>query len=132
MFNKYNPNERIPVFTDIKITELFAAWSNHDTNPKLKTREIQLNNFDNNVKATFLQCWLNFSHDIGRESLNVVPTMKLINWVKEHMLMIDYDRIYFSIVVFEDHFDLYVKYNLIIGSRFLGSFALPNKIIGRK
>jgi len=40
------------------------------------------------------------------------------------MLAIDYDKIYFEIIIFDDYFDVYAKYNQIIGSRLISRIPL--------
>lgn len=70
-----------------------------------------------------IQGWLRFSgHEL--DSLLIIPTKKLLGKIAESMLYIEYDRIYFEAIPFGDKVDLYARYNLIIGSRYLGRFNL--------
>jgi len=54
------------------------------------------------------------------EVFEVMPTDKLIDFVKENMLAIDYDSIYFEIICYENNTAMLIaKYNQIIGSRWI-------------
>ena len=55
------------------------------------------------------------------KSIRVKPRQELIDWIKDNMLMMPEDQIYFDIISFpgEDYSRLYVMYSVIIGSRLI-------------
>lgn len=53
-----------------------------------------------------------------RQFFNVKPTDRLIEIVNQHMISIDYDQIYFVIMIYPDNTAMLImKYNQIIGPR---------------
>ena len=60
-----------------------------------------------------------------RYSYNVKPTDKLIELVNKNMISIDYDQIYFTIMLYPDNTVLLImRYNQIIGSRWVASINI--------
>lgn len=55
------------------------------------------------------------------KSIRVKPRQELIDWIKDNMLMMPKDQIYFEIISFpgEDYSRLYVNYSVILGSRLI-------------
>lgn len=55
-----------------------------------------------------------------RQFFNVEPTDRLIELVNGNMLSIDYDQIYFTIMIYPDSTAMLImRYNQIIGSRWI-------------
>jgi hypothetical protein len=56
-------------------------------------------------------------------SVCVTPTQDVIDYIRNKMITVDADRIYFHVIVYEDRTSrVYAKYNQIIGSRLLAVF----------
>lgn len=126
----FNYNEKvIPAFEDVKFSDLFSGLKQWTWNREMKHEypDIKRTNFNNSVKFASIQTWLNFSQRTGQEyqpSFDVIPSPLLVNWVDSNMLAIDYDKIYFEIITFDDYFDIYARYNQIIGSRLIARMPL--------
>jgi len=54
----------------------------------------------------------------------VQPSKWAIRLAEESMIAIDYDEVYFKLIVFKDEATLYLQYNQIIGSRLLATLDL--------
>ncbi len=65
--------------------------------------------------------------DLGEHyALKVVPSRDLINFIINHMTLIDGDTMYFELIPYEDGTSLVVvKYNRIIGQRYLAVVKTP-------
>lgn len=50
------------------------------------------------------------------QKLYVAPTQKLIDFVRDVMIHIDYDVLSFEIIVFQDEAHIYIRHGQIIGS----------------
>ena len=61
---------------------------------------------------------------------NVKPTDKLVELINNHMISVDYDQIYFTIMIYPDNTAMLImKYNQIIGSRWIAMIdinSIPN------
>lgn len=54
------------------------------------------------------------------QSMQVKPSKEVLDWIRDHMISVDYDTIVFQIVVHDDSNALVVAhYGQIIGSRYL-------------
>lgn len=128
MFN--NNYKVIPAFEDVKFSDLFSGLKQWTWNREMKHEYPDIErtaNLDKLVKGAKIQTWLNFSQRSGQEyqpSFDVIPSPLLVNWVDSNMLAIDYDKIYFEIITFDDYFDIYARYNQIIGSRLIARMPL--------
>ena len=114
-----------PAFEYTKFSDLFTEWTKADTTitrKGIKHTYPEILRPDCKTPA-YIQCWLTFSgHKF--DSLDVLPTQELIEYVDKNMLAIDYDRIYFEIVTRDDCYALRANYNQILGSRLLAIFPL--------
>jgi len=118
----FNQLEQTPAFENIPLSDLLSITGEHDTNPA--KQETLTKKFK--IGGKLVQGWLNVSYRSDGKympSLDVVPSVKLLRYVNENMLDIEYDQIYFEAIPFSDGtMKLYARYNQIIGSRFLGWF----------
>ena len=103
-----------PVFNgNTKLKSLFTITGKADTKPNgRKSTKYK-------TGALTVSGWLSFScRDGWIDSVDIIPSEKLLKAIQDNMLYIEYDNIYFEAIPFseEGKFSLYAKYNLIIGS----------------
>ena len=119
MFYTFQPK---PVFNgNTKLKSLFTITGKADTKPNGRK------SLKYKTGALTVSGWLSFScRDGWIDSVDIIPSEKLLKAIQDNMLYIEYDNIYFEAIPFseEGKFSLYAKYNLIIGSRLLGWFKL--------
>jgi len=72
---------------------------------------------------------INFQPEKNYKTLYVKPSVEVIEVIKTHMLIINYDTIYFKVIVFDNKVTrIWAEYNQIIGSLFLGEFDYSDMI----
>jgi len=95
------------------------AWTNYSVKPPVYHKS------EGGVISGFMTVYNTVTSE--SDSLYVVPSESVVAWIKDNMLPIQYDKIYFKAIIFEDgRVMLYASYNLIIGSRPLAVVTLES------
>jgi hypothetical protein len=111
--------EKKPLFENgTKFSDLFSNFTKRDTNPNKQNIAENSIHYGRPLK---ISAHITFQKN-GYNFMNFVPSKELINSIQDNMLYIDRDSIYFDTVIFDNTFDVYANYNLIIGSRLIGTF----------
>ena len=125
----------MPLFTEkllikdtLQFSEFFSEYKPYDKISK----EFKAIPFGK--KAT-IGCYLEVSkaQTAFRQFFNVKPTDRLIELVNGNMISIDYDQIYFTIMLYPDNTAMLImRYNQIIGSRWIAMIdinSIPIELI---
>jgi hypothetical protein len=116
----YSGDRALPFWEFNSFNDFFEEYSFTDKYPDIPFQSNKISSYCHSRKqdGSFL-------------TLYVKPKQFIINWIKENMLNIGYDNLYFEIVEHDDGKALLlIHYNLIIGSRWLTKInidSIPTK-----
>jgi len=107
-----NDIKQIYFLNIIDFNDLFDAWDGaYQSSNEKKWPLISLNNAEGAAIQSYCQT--------SNEAIQVLPNNKVIKTIQDSMIIYDYERFYFELVHIDDGVLAIVKYNSIIGSRWL-------------